>query len=106
MSDDIAGDGNSVSSFQLYRAITELDRKNEERFVELDRRNEERFGDLRIQVKAIDLTITGKGGLGDLATDHESRIRAGERWKNALPVATLLFMATTTLGVIALFLRG
>lgn len=42
----------------------------------------------------------------DTAKDHEIRLRSVERWKNALPVSTIITMATLAIGVFALLTRG
>lgn len=88
------GDSSRVTTFQLYQAITELEKSNEARYSELR-------GELRYLRQALE----GKGGVNDVLTDHEERLRPVERWKSALPVSTLMFMATTAVALVGLFLR-
>lgn len=38
--------------------------------------------------------------------DKETRLRSVENWKNALPLTTLLFIGTTALAVVGLFVKG
>jgi hypothetical protein len=44
-------------------------------------------------------------GINEGARDREMRIRGLEKWKNALPVATLTFLGTTSVALVALFFR-
>lgn len=60
---------------------------------------------LRVEAK-VDRIIDRYDVHDRMLTDHEARLRQTERWKNALPVSTLLFMATTVLAVVALFMRA
>ena len=65
---------------------------------------------LRAEVRALTATVNTLVIRFDYMTkageDQEARLRSMERWKNALPVATLTFLGTTSVALIALFLRG
>lgn len=56
-----------------------------------------RFNEIVGKLDVIDTKAETAAKTGD---DHEVRLRSVERWKNALPVATLLFIATSIMGLI------
>lgn len=37
--------------------------------------------------------------------DHEQRMRKLEAWRNALPVSTLIFLGTTAIALVGLFIK-
>lgn len=102
------GDSSRVTTFQLYQKVVDLERSFNNAFSQLQRQMEGQMADLRSQVSSLRQTIgTNKDeGIQSMLNDHEHRMRPIERWKNALPVATILFMATTVLAVVALFVRN
>ena len=65
---------------------------------------------LRAEVRALTATVNTLSVKFDYLTksaeDREARLRGLEKWKNALPVATLTFLGTTSVALVALFMRG
>ena len=57
------GGASRVTGYELLRTINELDRKFTTQLNELDRENERRQNALRGDVRAVDQSINGKGGL-------------------------------------------
>ena len=82
------GSSSRVTTFELYQAIEALRLE------------------VRLEARVVKQAIEGKNGINDRLDDHELRLRPVERWKNAVPVGTLLLMATTTIALIALFMKG
>jgi hypothetical protein len=68
------------------------------------------LGALRAEVRALTLTVASLAakfeGLEKRGEDHEQRLRKVEAWRQALPVSTLIFLGTTAIALVALFLRS
>jgi hypothetical protein len=68
------------------------------------------LGALRAEVRALTLTVASLVAkfetIEKRGEDHEQRLRKVEAWRQALPVSTLIFLGTTAIALVALFLRS
>lgn len=62
--------------------------------------------EVRVLTSTVDRLVTKVDVQGERTRDHEDRLRSVERWKAALPVSTLVTMATLAIGLFALVTRS
>lgn len=54
----------------------------------------------------VDVVSTKVDASNASITDHETRLRKVEAWRQALPVSTLIFLGTTAIALVGLFIKS